>query len=176
MVPSDWPTPTVALTQGGQKTRGGDRSGELLLKGLVEYCGKKWPTMTVSEAERGHGYQRDQQGRVYPTLTGATGAAQAWPTPDSGVFNYAESPASFDARARKRKQEKQDNGNGNGKVLAVEVKRGATASGRLNPRWVEALMGFPAGWSSTDGPPLRGLSTPTSPRAPDPDNPTTESD
>ena len=29
---------------------------------------------------------------------------------------------------------------------------------RLNPRWVEALMGFPVGWGSLSGPPLRGKS------------------
>lgn len=191
-----WATPTKHDSKqgGGWSTYGRCLPREVL---------QAWPTMTASEAKRGHGYQRDQQGRVYPTLTGATGAAQAWPTPDSGVFNYAETPASFDARARKRKQEKQDNGNGNGKVLAVEVRRSwPTASatdykgsskpgqrrgqftepiepgsgGRLNPAWVEMLMGFPAGWTSTDGPPLRGLSTPTSRRAPAPDNPTTEHD
>ena len=117
---------------------------------------KKWPTMTVSEAERGHGYQRDQQGRVYPTLTGATGAAQAWPTASATDYKGSSQPG------QRRGQ------------LTEPIEPGS--GGRLSPTWVEMLMGFPAGWSSTDGPPLRGLSTPTNHRAPDPDNLTTESD
>ena len=139
-----------------EKQDNGNGNGKVL---AVEV--KRWPTMTVSEAERGHGYQRDQQGRVYPTLTGATGAAQAWPTPTVG--------------GKKAGGTLQEWGGSNGgnpiRHLDPELARG-----RLNPAWVEMLMGFPAGWTSTDGPPLRGLSTPTSHREPDPDNPTTESD
>jgi len=49
--------------------------------------------------------------------------------------------------------------------------------GRLNPAWVEMLMGFPPGWTSPDaGPPLQDRSTPGSRRAPDHGNSTTGSD
>lgn len=128
--------------------------------------------------------------------------SHGWPTPDAGVFNYAESPANFDSRRRKVKQ-KLKNGNGMGAVLAVEAKRWPTASasdwkgstrpgqrrgqltekiephnpGRLNPEWVETLMGFPAGWTDIDGPPHQDhTSTHTSHPAPIPDNPPTSND
>ena len=103
-------------------------------------------------------------------------AVQAWPTPDAGVFNYAESPASWDKR-RERLQQTLHNGNGAGRVLAVEVKRDSPP-GRLSPRWVEALMGFPPGWTSppTDGQPLQDHSTAGSPPEPAPDSHTTGTD
>jgi len=49
--------------------------------------------------------------------------------------------------------------------------------GRLNPEWVEMLMGFPAGWTATDGPPHPDhTSTHTSHPAPTPDSPPTSND
>jgi len=49
--------------------------------------------------------------------------------------------------------------------------------GRLNPAWVESLMGFPPGWTAlTDGPPLQDHNTPGSLPGPDHDSPTTGSD
>jgi len=134
--------------------------------------------MTASEAIRGHGWQRSG-GRIYPTLTGATGAAQAWPTPDEGVFNYSETPKSFDQRREKLKA-KGYNGNGMGTVLSVEAKRWPTPAAQdcyLNPEWVEMLMGFPAGWTAIDGPPHPDhTSTHTSHPAPDHNSPPTSSD
>ncbi len=153
-----------------------------------------WPTMTTSEAKRGHGYQR-AQGRIYPTLTGATGAAKAWPTPTVAVATGGQTsrggarkgelllsgmvrqnwptPAASDNRDRggpsmpciQRRSEK-------GKQVMLTM----SVDGKLNPSWVEMLQGFPQGWTLTDGPPLRDHNTPTSHRAPDHDSPTTETD
>ena len=180
--------------------------------------GSARPTPTVAEAERGHGYQRSGD-RLYPTLTGAVGATKHWPTPDAGVFNYSEDPASWDARRARIKQEL-GNGNGAGRVLAVEVRRVCPGSarptplatdteepnnslsrivktgrrhapthkraigkhranpapGRLNPRFVEALMGFPDNWTAIDGPPHLDHSTHGSRRGPDSDSDTTGND
>ena len=243
-----------------------------------------WPTMPASEGQRGHGYQR-AQGRIDPTLTGATGAARAWPTPTkssggdrkhcgisgttlSGAaervmnwptpsltdFKGGHSPEVFDKR-RERLKAKGSNGNGMGRILCAEVRRdwsshathaessGAydvksigsfvdarasmkgtsltiaphikqitarawptpmavqgnnagsiqewggssnpirktdpkLARGRLNPRWVEQLMGFPMDWTciGTDGPPLQDHSTHGSHPEPDPASRTTETD
>lgn len=45
-----WQTPTVGCVTGGQKTRGGKRSGELLLNGQVAYAeGLNWSTPDSSE-------------------------------------------------------------------------------------------------------------------------------
>lgn len=160
-----------------------------------------WPTPTVSEAERGHGYQRSGD-RLYPTLTGAVGATKHWPTPDAGVFNYSEAPASWDARRARIKREL-GNGNGAGRLLAVEVRRewptpaasdhkGSSKigqrrgqltektepgrPGRLNPCFVEALMGFPDNWTAINGPPHLDHSMPGSRPGPDPDSDTTGND
>jgi len=115
--------------------------------------------MTASEGKRGHGYQR-AQGRIYPTLTGATGAAQAWPTPTVGGKKAGGTLQEW-------------GGSGGNKIRQLDP---ALARGRLNPEWVEALQGFPEGWTLTDGPPLRDHSTHGSHHAPDHDSPTTESD
>jgi len=131
---------------------------------------------------------------------------ETWPTPDAGVFNYAEAPANWDAR-RRELLKKKVNGNGAGRVLCVEVRRwptptaaeanhghcyqnsrgtiyqtvtgavGAAPDGpgaaktdpkkRLNPDWVELLMGFPLGWT-TPGPQAEAQSnTITNHRAPE---------
>jgi hypothetical protein len=47
-------------------------------------------------------------------------------------------------------------------ALPLETKN-EHARKRLSPHWVEALMGFPAGWTEPDGPPrLANLNTPGS--------------
>ena len=87
--------------------------------GLQSPGGSAWPNPTVAEAERGHGYQRSGD-RLYPTLTGAVGATNHWPTPAAKPFD--QSPEAFDRR-RQRMKQKGYNGNGAGRLLAVEVRR-----------------------------------------------------
>ena len=117
-----------------------------------------WPTMTASEGQRGHGYQR-AQGRIDPTLTGATGAARAWPTPSAVQGNNAGSIQEW-----------------GGSQNPIRKTDPELARGSLNCTWVEALQGFPPGWTLTDGPPLRGYSTHGSHPEPDPASRTTETD
>jgi len=50
---------------------------------------------------------------------------------------------SWEARKAKNKA-KGYNGNGQGTPLDMQVK---TSTGKLNPRWVETLMGLPVGWT-----------------------------
>ena len=173
-----WPTPTVAVATGGQTSRGGARKGELLLSGMVR---QNWPTMTASEAKRGHGYQR----------------AQAWPTPIATDTKEPTGSLSRIARTgdplcpndKRRTTEEsrawftptsrdyKDSGeNVNWEKVAAKRKITGQIKGRLNPEWTEMLQGFPQGWTLTDGPPLRDHNTPTSHRAPDHDSPTTETD
>ena len=160
-----WATPTKHDSKqgGGWSTYGRCLPREVL---------QTWPTpKTAGSGETPENWKRRaERVKNTPGSHGAPGmpldVAVNWPTPDAGIFNYAESPESWD----KRKQRHPNNG----PVLSVEVKRGTT--GRLNPAWVEGLMGFPAGWSLTDGPPLRDHSTRTSHREPDHDSPTTGSD
>jgi len=159
-----WPTPTVGAATGGQTTPAGTTDqgrtpdGRKVTIGIAEMV-RRWPTMTASEAERGHGYQQ-AQGRIDPTLTGATGAAQAWPTPTVGGKKAGGTLQEW-------------GGSGGNKIRQLDP---ALARGRLNPAWVEMLMGFPEGWTLTDGPPLRDHSTHGSHHAPDHDSPTTGTD
>lgn len=117
--------------------------------------GSAWPTPTVSEAERGHGYQRSGD-RLYPTLTGAVGATKHWPTVLAGDHRCAGP-------------------NQNTATLGRRV-RNIEGNARLNPRFVEALMGFPDNWTAIDGPPHQDHSTHGSRRGPDPDSDTTGND
>lgn len=107
-----------------------------------------------------------------------------WPTPDAGGFNQGEDLEQWRAR-RARVKETARNGNGMGTPLGVAVRLWPTiratdgdhggpnqrdsagnpglpgavrapVGGKLNPAWVEQLMGFPDGWTELlvlDGPP-----------------------
>jgi len=137
---------------------------------------------------------------AHPTGESDGSASAGWPTPTAHPFD--QPPEVFDRR-REILRARGINGNGAGLILAVEVRRAwptpaasdhkgsskpgqrrgqlseATEPhqpGRLSPDWVEALMGFPAGWTLTDGPPLRDHSTPGSHLEPDPASQTTGSD
>jgi hypothetical protein len=104
---------------------------------------------------------------------GYSSSRGAWPTPSASLPNDGESAETWVKRAARLK-EKHNNGNGAGMPLAVAVQlwptpgandhKGSCAPGqrrgqldeatenepgaaRLNPSWVEALMGLPAGWT-----------------------------
>jgi hypothetical protein len=166
-----------------QKLKNGNGMGAVL---AVE--AKRWPTMTVSEATRQHGWQR-ANGRIYPTLTGATGAAQAWPTPtaalgSSGQVSRGGSRSGELLLAGMARQWPPPSAHDwKGSTKPGQRRRQLTEKiephnpGRLNPEWVEILMGFPAGWTDIDGQPHPGhTSTYTSHPAPIPDSPPTSSD
>lgn len=75
---------------------------------------------------------------------------ERWPTPATSTHNNTESPEQWDAR-RVQLASKGYNGNGCGRNLYIEAQRWPTPTDpkqRLNPEWVEALMGFPPGWTT----------------------------
>lgn len=77
-------------------------------------------------------------------------AVRLWPTPcasDHRDRGTAESPAI----ARRR-------------AIGKQVVLSMSMPGRLNPDWVEALMGFPPGWTRIDGPSGAESSSPTESR------------
>lgn len=69
---------------------------------------------------------------------------QTWPTPAAILINDAESPESFHARAARWKEEK---GYNNTVPLVIAVKGTEAPTARLNPEFVEHLMGWPTGWT-----------------------------
>jgi hypothetical protein len=173
------PTPTAQAAKHGAATDWEMSSGR---NGLwIEAA--HWPTPTVGMISGGQtvppGTTRQGMTPAGTKVTIGLGTAVRWPTPAAHPFD--QSPEVFDQR-REILRAKGINGNGAGLILAVEVRRGQPSEatephqpGRLNPDWVEALMGFPGGWTLTDGPPLRDLSTPESLPGPDPASQTTES-
>jgi hypothetical protein len=97
-----------------------------------------------------------------------------WPTPDAQAMNLNADPVKHMERLARLK-EKHNNGNGAGLTLGVAVKMwptptaqdaknngapsqmerntkplNAEVGGSLNPTWVEWLMGWPLGWTSTE--------------------------
>lgn len=84
-----------------------------------------FPTPTAADSH-GHQYQRDrgQKGKERPTLVGV---ATGW-LPTSNTV---------DAK-------------GGTRTVAGQVQLCRTVGGKLNPRWVEWLMGWPIGWVSLE--------------------------
>jgi site-specific DNA-cytosine methylase len=80
-----WPTPTAALATGGQKSRGGKRSGELLLAGAVKEAEEQqtWPTPKASPS--GPDFARAERegsgGDDLVTAIAKDGERKEWPTP-----------------------------------------------------------------------------------------------
>lgn len=73
-----------------------------------------------------------------------------WPTPDTQAANDGETPETWHTRST-RLQAKQYNGNGQGRKLTVtsveHSRTSALAKPKLNPQFVEWLMGLPIGWT-----------------------------
>lgn len=162
-----WPTPTAA---DAERTSPAYPGGNPTLTGAA----RRWPTPTASnpneretleswiarrERERAKGHNGNGMGtplgvavRLWPTPTAADGtsgpgqAPTAEGSPDlrTTVTGWA-TPKASDGHGRG--SAKQDRG---GRRNLVDQVPSA-----LNPEWVEALMGFPRGWTRTAGRPPR---------------------
>lgn len=105
-----------------------------------------WPTATCGDAI-GSGSRNTATSKAHPgiSLTDAVlgdGGKGRWPTPAATDHKGAYAPG-------QRRGQLSD---------AVQC------HGRLNPAWVEALMGFPPGWTATAGPSGPESSSPTESR------------
>ena len=154
-----WPTPTVTgnSNRKGASPNSGDGLGTAVKREL-------WPTPTASEAT-GPGRGKARQGG--PNLR--TEVAAQWPTPTAseganrntkrcpshgkthgkvlaGEVNHRATPTARDWKSGAASEETLAR---NSRPLSEQV--GAVQPGRLNPAWVEQLMGFPDGW--TEGSP-----------------------
>jgi hypothetical protein len=138
---SCWPTPCAALQNDGESTASfSERQERLKEKGIngngagtpLTQAAKLWPTPT--DTSKGGGKSRS--GRRSTELL-LPGAAQMWSTPS----------------ARDRKSDSPDQSPDHSPPLGRQVLRETgpaspkTAGRRLNPRFVEALMGLPQNWS-----------------------------
>ena len=137
---SSWPTPTASDHIERKSTQQTDNSRHSLnLPAAV----KRWPTPTTQEVEHPNAVWNEQMRRVSATGTthsmNLADAVKMWPTPKSSDAKRGDS-----ASERNR----------NTPCLPTEVhiQAGTTSqqTGKLNPTWVEWLMGFPLGWTDLE--------------------------
>lgn len=117
------PTPNVAMADGGQTSRSGNRKGELLLGGIAAEVGAMLlPTPTASEGDKGGPNQAYGSGGS--TLSGTIPHLTDWGPYESAILRWesvigrpAPAPVRFDGKGGKP---------------------------RLNPELTEWMMGWPA--------------------------------
>lgn len=133
-----WPTPTTGdyYTRQTRYAQGGFPLTMAVL----------WPTPTATE--------RSGNNPVTGRGAGLSKAVKLWPTPRSAEWKGSGPKGSKSQKYRLQKRYL------DGTVLEEEP---GMSGGKLNPRWVEWLMGFPLGWtdiSTAEG--LRLSATPSS--------------
>lgn len=124
-----------------------------------------WPTPMASDATTGGIIGKDDKfvmtSNGYPRkvtrhgTNGSVGLARlamlgdhfvkAWSTPSTREWKGGRKPETLKAKGRGVTNTLND---------AINFNEGTV--GKLNPDWVEHLMGLPPGWTNTDGPPLSG--------------------
>jgi hypothetical protein len=180
-----WQTPSVADVTGGHMTRGGARSGEMLLKGQAQ----NWPTPyglgAGNSGPDGNEFStfcrnwstpnaRDWKGEDIPGRNGSPSlpaqvmrSPEQWMTPRA--MQAPEKPATVAKRAAKQEAIMKAGGprygglvniHSQAEVLASRLDQTTPQAGndgspqearpRLNPDFVEALMGLPRGWTVCD--------------------------
>lgn len=151
----EWPTPTAALGTSGQKSRGGSRKDELLLTGMAM---KTWPTPLAS----------DHKNAELPPCH----------------MNRDSVPGEILRQNQQMEQQRQQQSLLTAEeaenMMSMSMLRDADPvlpKAKLNACWVEALMGFPQGWTSlsTDGQ-LHQDHTSTSGSHPEPSKALTQTD
>jgi len=162
----NWPTPTLAESSGGKRTKQikeGKWHNIQLREAIDLEKEKNWPTPSQRDHKGGHGTIREKDNRYVrksnttntewgPGLDAVVGyeqkKEQSWPTPTSR--DHKDTPGmSFDRKDRK-----------GGRIDCLPRKvyydglpdqdKSSTSGknpGRLNPNWVEQLMGLPVGWT-----------------------------
>jgi hypothetical protein len=149
---SSWPTPTAvtrpmegnvrkfrALIDAGQMTEA--EANAILGKSVYEAQGKvpaSWPTPTASDHIERKSTQQTPNSRHSLNLPDAV---KRWPTPTTQEIEHPQAIWTVNNR-RISKSGTTDSMN-----LADAVKTISPNGGKLNPTWVEWLMGFPTGWT-----------------------------
>jgi len=95
------------------------------------------PTPTAGDSKE-RSYQYDQGNHEKPRLT-LVGIARMYPTPKARDYRTGDRPEHKRARMKRT-----------GTWHSPDLNDVAAPGGRLNPTWVEWLMGFPLGWSELD--------------------------
>jgi DNA (cytosine-5)-methyltransferase 1 len=156
---SSWPTPKASDAKRGDSPSERKRHTPSLPAAV-----NMWPTPVASDAWTGDLKSTQQTEGSRHSLNLAT-AVQKWPTPTasdwkgrgpnskqqglSEVVKYPTMSASGMGNTGSQQMLQKHVNSGS---LTEEEKRGMTAGngGRLNPTWVEWLMGFPTGWTDLE--------------------------
>lgn len=139
-----WPTPTKSVAERGGRERGREGGPDL---GVAV---KRWQTPMANEGlNRNQGSNR--RDKLESGLTSQVMRRAPWPTPTagdgarSGASGYStesghhEGTTLTDATCRTP-----------GRLPPTTCTHGGGCRWRLNPRFVERLMGFPEGWTDVD--------------------------
>lgn len=126
---SSWPTPVARDAKG---VTSANRNTPSLPDAV-----RRWPTPTRGDAESSARHTTTT-GKSHDGTT-LTDAVRMWPTPTASDYGSSNNGDPGDGRGAFATAGKAS--------LSTMARR---SGGHLNPRWVEALMGFPDGW--TDGP------------------------
>ena len=124
------PTPTAgdSKERSYQYDQGNHKKPRLTLVGIA----RMYPTPTVDAAnERKAKYAQGGQSLSY--------AVRMYPTPKARDYRTGDRPECKRARMKRT-----------GTWHSPDLNDVAAPGGRLNPTWVEWLMGFPLGWSELD--------------------------
>lgn len=163
-----WPTPTAinrpmegnvrlyrAKIEASEMTE--EEATQILGKSPFEAQGKipaMWPTPTTQEVEHPNAILNHKGRRVSRDGTnsyslGLADAVKVWPTPRAGSMYGGTGSGQII-------EERYSEG-----TISEEERRSMRAGngGKLNPTWVEWLMGFPTGWTD-----LQDSETPSSPK------------
>lgn len=122
-----WQTPTAGCATGGNGTRSGARSGELLLTGQARHEAANWPTPRSADAEQAGGHRGTPD-----TLTAAT---RTWNTPSAQDAKNLTLPPSQTQRDPVV-----------GQLLRESPSTIGKPHGSLSSKWVLQLQGYPDGW------------------------------
>lgn len=125
-----WPTPTVFGNSNSPKA--GTKRGTGL-----STAAKMWPTPRASDGEKGSRNQKFFRGNL-----GLEAAVHHFPT-----------PLARDAKVGNKKRVGRFGTKHGGRNLNDEM------GGKLNPTWVEWLMGFPVGWTELSASEMRSFLT-----------------
>ena len=145
-----WPTPSVADTQGGRKSRSGVRSDELLLNGLAE----AWPTPQAHDERQGKTPEQvaRMKERTSAGVRNLNERAEAWATPTVGDEKASGSRTAPGSKAHAGTSlTDQIHGSSSGRQDPEKPSGGRWSRPKLNPRFVEWLMGLPPEWTTATG-------------------------
>ena len=133
----NWPTPTLAESSGGKRTKQikeGKWHNIQLREAIDLEKEKNWPTPTSTQDAKAENRKTKEK---------------SWPTPAQRDYKNVGTPESYSVRRESHCQPLPEvviNGQADQEKSSTSGKS-QESPGKLNPNWVEQLMGLPLGWT-----------------------------